>query len=241
MKLLSTKLKDKRKIVFFDLEGNQFNQEIIQIGAIKTNLNTKFNVQTFDKVGFMTYVKAWGKVGPIVTKITGITDKLLDEKGINYKLFIKQFKRYVGRKPEQYIYVAYGSFDKTLLVKTLKQNDDYGKEFIDVIINNYMDYSQFLSTLLKKGKNNTYSLTDAIEVMGGNPLPNSHDALVDTKNLILLYKLVNENKTNLKNIYKKSLAKASLPEPLSKIVSKLNKGEEITADYYNELIDKYFR
>ena len=146
MKILINALKNKRKLIFFDLEGTQFSQEIIAIAAIKVTLDAKFNIKKIDKKGFKQYVKAKDEVGTFVSKLTHITDSQLKKEGITFEKAINLFKSYVGANPEEYTFICYGNYDLRLFFNTSHKNDNYGETFIKIISKNCLDFSNFSST-----------------------------------------------------------------------------------------------
>jgi hypothetical protein len=65
MKALRKAIKDKRVLVFVDLEGTQFTHEMIEIGAYVAYLDDDLHIKKHDK-GFTTYVKATNPIGRVV-------------------------------------------------------------------------------------------------------------------------------------------------------------------------------
>lgn len=241
MKLFNTLLKGKRKAIFFDLEGSQFTQEIIAIGAIKAKLDAKGDLVSIDKKGFKIYVKCRSEVGPIVEKLTHINNKLLEEEGLAYHTAMSKFIKYVGKKPEEYAFVAYGSFDKTLLFNTDELNKFEYKEFVTLVAKNYVDYAKFITQFMKNESNQTPSLVDAIMYLGGLPHDNVHDPLCDTQNLILLFKLMRENRDNLKDQFKKLMLSSNFPQPIINILKKLASNQNVNPADYDQYINDYFK
>ncbi|MEG2640442.1 MAG: hypothetical protein RSA18_02905 [Bacilli bacterium] len=241
MKLLEKELKCKRKAIFFDLEGTQNTSEIIAIGAIKVSLDAKYNVKSVDKKAFRMLVKSIGRVGPIVSRLVHITDQDLAREGVSYLDAMKHFKKFIGKKPEDYIYIAYGNYDKVMLHKTDALYEDKNKDFLITLSKNYLDFSKFLSRFMKNGKSNTYSLLEAINNLGGTPLKNVHDPLCDSRNLLILYECFLKNKNNLKSQYRKSISHDNLAYPIQMIVNKLENGESVTPADYSFYIDEVFK
>ena len=166
---------------------------------------------------------------------------MLKNEWIEYSIAIEKIKKYIGRHPENFVYIAYGNYDKTLLLKTDYLNGQNNKEFLDILCKNYLDYSRFLQRFVKNGANNTFSLIEAINVLGGTPLKNIHDPLCDSRNLIILYDSFLQNKSIAKEAYMKNLSNCNLPYPVSHLINQLNKGESVTPAEYKELVDEYFK
>lgn len=242
MKLLNQKLKDKRKIIFFDLEGTQSTSEIIAIGAVKVTLDAKFNILTIDNTGFKRYVKANGSIGPIVKKLTRIDENLLKKEGITFEQACKDFTKYVGGDLNSYCFITYGDYDMVMLKRTSMLHDESTKMLYQVISRNYFDYSSFVSSFITNKKGKIISLIDAITKLGGKPFENQHDPLCDTQNLILLYRLVREQRKQLAALYKEALAnKTDVPPVMLQIIRKLNENKTITPEEYQNIIEDYLR
>ena len=238
MKELINILKGKRKLLFFDLEGTQETKEIIAIGASKVNLDAKFFIKNFDKKGFKQYVKSNGEIGKFVTDLTNINEKTLKEKGITFEKMIDKFKSYVGKNPEDFLFITYGNFDLKLLHTTCQLHNDYGRNFIDIICKNYLDLSNFSSRFVKDNNFNKCSLVESIVNLNRTPLKNEHDPLVDTKNLIILFDLLTKNKQALMREYKKVLSNyGKYPRPIANILKKLNANQNVTPVDFEKYIE----
>ena len=88
-------LKKHHYAVFMDFEGTQFSHEMIAIGAVVCTLNKDGTIKHYKKP-FKTYVKAKNKIGTYVMNLTGITQELLDKKGVLFSTAMKEFKKYCG-------------------------------------------------------------------------------------------------------------------------------------------------
>ena len=241
MKLFSNLLKGKRKAIFFDLEGSQFTQEIIAIGAIKAKLDAKGDLVSIERKTFEVYVKCHGDVGPVVEKLTHINNEKLKNDGLAYHTAMQKFIKFVGKNPEEYAFIAYGSFDKTLLFNTDELNNFPFKEFDAIVARNYVDYAKFVSQFMKNDSHQTPSLVDAIMYLGGVPYDNVHDPLCDSQNLVLLFKLMRENKDNLKEQYKRTMLQSPYPTPIINILKKLNSNQSVTPVDYEQYLNDYFK
>lgn len=242
MKFIEKLTKGKRKLIFFDLEGTQTTCEIIAIAAIKVELDAKYNIKKIDKKGFKIYVKSKGEIGPVVTRLTGITENLLKKEGVSFNKAIDGFIKYIGKNHNDYTYLTYGSYDKKLLFATSNINNNYQIDFIKDISTNHVDFAVFLSKYMKDENNNSYSLTESISTLGGNPLGKKHDPLDDTRNLILLYELVIKNISILKEQYKKLIYQNQKIEvPVQKVIKKLQNHETVTPEDFEQYINEYFK
>lgn len=242
MKFLENVLNCKRKLVFFDLEGTQTTSEIIAIAAIKVTLDAKYNVKKIDEKGFKKYVKSIGPIGPVVTRLTGINEDLLNDLGISYKKAFDQFMNYVGNDINDCMFVTYGNYDKKLLFETCKINDSYRLDDVKRISSNYVDLSMFLSKFMKDDKNNLLSLTECVEMLGGSFKGLKHDPMADTINLVQVYDLFTKNKNIVKDRYKRLISTdPKLPKPLQNVIKKLNSGQNVTPKDFQQYIDDYLK
>lgn len=238
MKQLINALKNKRNLIFFDLEGTQESIEIIAIGAVKVSLDAKYNLKSQDKKGFKKYVISAGEIGPYVEKLTSITPEIIKKEGITYEKMIDKFQKYIGKNPQDYVYITYGNYDIKLLRHTLSLHENYGEEFINIICSNYLDLSEFLARYLRDNKGNRCSLIESIVNLEGTPLVNEHDPLVDTKNLIILFDLITKKKKLLAQSYKEILLSYNkCPRPILNVLKKLKANENVTPKDFDTYID----
>lgn len=242
MKFVEKLTKGKRKLIFFDLEGTQTSCEIIAIAAIKVELDAKYNIKKIDKKGFKVYVKSKDKIGPVVIKLTGITEDILKKQGVSFNIAIDGLKKYIGKNHKDYTYLTYGNYDKKLLFETCNLNESYAIDFIKDIAINHVDFASFLSKYMKDENNNSYSLVESIKVLGGTPLGKKHDPFDDTRNLIQLYELVIKNIPILKEQYKKLIYQnPKVEEPVFKVIKKLQNNENVTPKDFEHFVDEYFK
>lgn len=238
MKILGKLLKDKRKVIFFDLEGTQSTSEIIAIGAIKVTLDAKYNINKVSK-GFETVVKSQGKVGFFVEKLTGLTDEIVSKQGVSYEVMMKKLLKYIGKDINDYVFVAYGNYDKTMFIKTDLLHNNIHNDFINIMCKNYVDFSKFISQFMKKD-GQTYSLIEAIIELNGHPVGKQHSALDDTRNLIVLYESVIKNKVMLEQHYRNYIKNdPRLPKPILNVIKKLDSGQNVSPKDFEQYIKDY--
>ena len=220
MKEINRLLNSSKTVVFLDYEGTQFTQEIIAIGAVKVILDNKNQIKKVYP-GFKQFVKAHGEVGPVVSKLTGITDIELQEKGINFLYANKYFKEYVGNHAN-IKFITYGNFDMRLLHQTSVIAGLTEDPFIKNIYKNYIDFSTLLGRYVKNKKGTQLSLHDALELFNVTPQGEAHNPMFDALNLMLLYKAVLNNRSILTKEYTKVLLNNHVyPTPISKIIRDL--------------------
>lgn len=238
MKQLDIVLKNKRKILFFDLEATQESKEVIAIGAIKVNLDAKNFIKSKDKTGFKKYVLSNGPIGKYVENLTHINQDYLNKNGIKYTEMLDKLEKYIGKNIDDFLFVSYGNFDIKLLYFELEKTNNYKIDFIKKISKNYLDFSEFVSKFIKDNNGNKCSLIEAIVNLNGTPYKNEHDPLIDTKNLILLFDLFSKNKSIIAFEYKKVLSNyGKYPRPIANIIKKLNANQNVTPTDFEQYIN----
>jgi inhibitor of KinA sporulation pathway (predicted exonuclease) len=227
MKALRRAIKDRRVLVFIDLEGTQFTSEIIEFGAYMAFLNDDLTIARFDK-GFTTYVKATNPIGRVVTEMTGITESLIKKKGVSFPEAMTLFQKYLRKNRANCIYVTFGNHDIRMLNQSVYYSGDASKDFVREMQKNYLDFSAFLSTYVKDEHGNPYSLSNYLKIFNVDFDGKPHDALADALNLMDLYKAMLANPDIMKEEYKKVLARMRhLPTPIAQVVSELNDGKTV--------------
>lgn len=239
MKALKKFLKNRTNVVFLDFEGTQFSHEIIAIGAIKCTIDENLKIIKEDDEGFISYVKATNPIGKIISKMTNLSEEFIQQNGISFEDALNKFQTYVG-DIENTTFIVFGSNDARMIIESIKYSHPNNENIAYAIIERIFDYLSFLSQYVKDGNNNTLSLVHYVELFNGIPSKVSHNPLNDSRDLKNLYSLFLENKAIIKNEYKKILAKQKIyPEPVRKVILKLENNEIVTPDEFETLIDKY--
>lgn len=98
---------------YIDFEATQFSEEIISIGCIAENGNT-FNC--------LVVPSDLKKVTSFITKLTGITREMVEERGYSPEAAFAHFKMFVKENNCDAVptYYCYGNQDKTFLRNTIK-------------------------------------------------------------------------------------------------------------------------
>ena len=91
MQALEKILKGRKSLCFIDLEGTQFSHEMIAIGAVKVDVKRDGSVKKIHK-GYYTLVKPKSRIGKVVTDLTGITEKDVKEKGVPFRIVMRDLK-----------------------------------------------------------------------------------------------------------------------------------------------------
>ena len=221
MKLLTSKLNDATQIVFIDFEGTQLTQEIIAIGAVKCELDSKKQIKKFYKP-FKVYVASEGVVGPFVENLTGITDLYLFQYGLNFEDAIEKFKNYVGKDLNFTSFMTFGGYDMRLLHETALLNNLEEDDFVNKIHKKNIDFNHIFSKFVRSDRNEQLSLADACKKFNVEIKGELHDPEYDAINLAYLYNAFLKEKTIVREEYLKVIKKnPHLPVPLVKALNKL--------------------
>ncbi len=236
---LKEKLKKKKTIVFFDLEGTQFSHEMIQIGAIAVTLSNKGKIKKYHKP-FNRYVRARNKIGSFVVDLTGITEEKLKKEAIAFSQAMKDFKDYIGSTFKSTLFVSFGNFDLSILGASVSYNLDAPKDIVKQIQTNYVDYLDFISEFIRDDHGNPLSLVNYCKLLGVHEVGKAHDAVNDAINLAHLYEKLFDEKELLFNEYKKCLKRIShMPTPLQSAVNDLLNGKDVYAKDLDKKIEDY--
>ncbi len=236
MKALKKKLRDCKSLVFIDLEGTQISHEAIEIGAWKVYLKDDLTIKKIFRP-FKTYVKPKSKVGPIVTEMTGITDRQLEQDGVPFRLAQQGFRKYVGGDWYRSLFLAYGSQDIVMLKSSVENNPDSFVEDVRFMAHHYFDFADFLSSFVKDDKGNVLSLTHACEMLKAPMMGKNHDALSDARNLVSLYSAFLEQKALIEERYLMILSRGGTASPsLRRAATALASGKDVSAQDFRQWV-----
>lgn len=240
MNIMKKAIGKRRTLVFLDFEGTGISHEMIAFGAVKVELDKNYQIKKIYK-GIKTYVLAKNPITSVVTKLTGITEEMLKEKGIPYKDAIEMIKKYVGKRHlDDTCYMYFGSHDCRILCKSLENSPDADEQMVKLMTHRSIDVSLLLSTFVRDSQNNPLSLLHYMEVFGVEQVGTPHDPLTDAMHLMYLYKGFMNNSDVLYNEYIKILPKKKeFPEPIREMVAKLLDGQNVTPDEFQDSIKKY--
>lgn len=237
MKALRKAIKDKKTLVFVDLEGTQFTHEMIEIGAYMAYLDDDLHIKKHEK-GFTCYVKATNPIGHVVEEMTGIKESTLKNKGVSFPAAMTLFQKYLKKNKNDCIFITFGNQDLRIIGQSVYYSGDASKEFARTISKQYLDFSAFLSSYIKDNKGNPYSLTNYLKVFGVPFEGRAHDALTDALNLMDLYTAFLDHPDIVKEEYKKVLASLHhLPTPIGFVLKELNEGRTVTPESYEKAVE----
>ena len=237
MKIINNIVKDSKSLVFLDFEATETTFEIISIGAVKAELDNKKQIKSFDN-GFRVYIKTNTEIGPIIEKITGLNNQILNEKGISFVEAIDKLSKYVG--DTTFVrFMTYGNYDMRLLHVNATNNKLLENNLVLQVFRKNIDFSVLLHKYVRRKNNQTISLINALKIFNVTAIEPIHDSLSDAKNLMLLYQAFLKNHNIIKEEYLKVLVHNShLGVPIQKLLNKLIEEKTVTLDdlyfYINE-------
>jgi len=236
MKALEKAIRGRKTLVFLDLEGTQSSAEMIEIGAYIVRLRNDGSIKKIDK-GFKSYIKAHSKIGPIVTKLTGITEGKLQKEGRDFLDVWNDFRKYISKYYKECVFVAFGNNDIRIINQTLLHNEGASRDLASHISHNFFDLQSFIFRYVKDPNGNPYSLVNYLKIFNVPFEGTAHDALSDAYNLIKLYGAILNNRPILEEEYRKTLSRLShMPPAISRLVKELNEGKTVTPEDWNDSV-----
>ena len=230
MRELDKALRGKRCLLFIDLEGTQMTHEMIEIGAYKVLLRPDGTVKKVFKP-YHAYVLAKHRVGPIVTKLTGITDFQLKKEGIPFRLVQQQLKKYLGKDYNDCLLVSYGTQDAHIILASAENNMDASMEDARSLSRRFCDLAEFIARFVRDDQGNLYSLTNILKIYDVQFEGTAHNAQADAYNLLLLYQAFLEHPEVTAAQYQKLLSHYNhAPLPVLRVLQQLNRGEAVTPE-----------
>lgn len=240
MKELDKAIKHSRVLVFMDLEGTQFSHEMTSIAAFKVYLKDDLTIKRIMRP-YTSLVRVKHRVGPFVSKLTGITDEMLKKDGQPFRVVQQGLRKYLGRDWQKCRFVTYGSHDMTIIMSSAENNMDASMEEARFITHHFFDFSEFLARFVKGEDGNPLSLSRALQRFEIPFEGEAHDATADTRNLVRLYEAFLKRKDILKEEYKKTLARLNhFPSPVQKAMNALSKGASVGAQMYDQWVAETF-
>ena len=241
MKKLNNSLGGRRHICFLDFEGTQFSHEMIAYGAVLATVDKNGKIKT-SKKPIKCYIRAKNKIGHFVEDLTGISEKILLEKGTSFSDAMRMLKKYCGLAFSKTTFMTFGNHDMKILGSTVSYNLGAPTEITKVIHKNYIDLQAIVSEFIKDSNNNPYSLENYLKVFSIEFEGVEHDPEWDAVNLMKLYSAFLDNKDIVLSEYLKVLGKLShLPLPIKESIKKLANGEDVTAEEFVAFAEDYIK
>lgn len=183
---LSGKLCDSDLLVFFDIEGTQFTHRMIAFGMVcypKKKGEILFDLQ--HSFSYHVYVKTTDSIGPVVERMTGITESLLLQNGKDIHDVVLEVSRLL--RPYHPKFLSYGISDILMLRKTLDSQNVTEENFFRYISKNYLDFHHYVSKRICDVHGQSLSVSKLLDLYQLQRQGNDHDPLCDAKNLALIY------------------------------------------------------
>ena len=245
MKLIEQVIKkDTKHLLFLDLEGTQFEHEIIAIGAVLVDLDEENRVKDEIKT-FKCYVKSKNNIGSVVERLTGIHKETLINEGLSFYDAMSKLSSFLGNSTSDLKILTYGTQDKIMLKTSLTIWNDHSPflfSFVSYLMRNIIDVAPFITELLTQQKSNIISLTNARIAFDVEESGVAHDPLNDAIDLFNIYKVVSSKKDIVKECYLKSLCNSStIPQPLKNLVKKLKEEGKVDYNDLEKEVNKYLR
>lgn len=235
MKALRKALGGRKVLAFMDLEATQFSHEIIEIGLIKVLLNDDLTVKKALK-GLKIYVKPKGKIGDLVSRLTGITEDRIEKEGVRFARAQKMVEDYLGKDYRSCLFVTYGNQDAMMFIASAENNLDSDIIAARDISHRCFDFEAFFTRYVSGEHGNCLSLTNALKVFGIEEKERSHDALTDAKDLLLLYEAFLKEKEKVAEKYVESLCHFGKgPGPIRELVRRVAEGQQVGLEDLREL------
>lgn len=227
MKQLLKALRGRQCLVFLDVEATQIHHEIIEIGAVKALLDEQGRIKKQFK-GFKTYVKPKEKIGSFVSTLTGITESLIEKKGIRFAKAQEMLSRYVGADYPSCLFVTYGTQDAQMFINSAEANLDSSIIMARDLAHRVFDFEAFLNRYVPGKDGNPLSQSKALNLFELEEIGQAHDALTDATNLLRLYQAFLSRKDIVIREYLQLLAAYRKgPNPLRRVLEAIVKGETV--------------
>lgn len=229
------KLEKYDQLLFLDLEGTQESHELIALSAILATLKEDKTIASLESP-FTVYVRPKHRIGNYVKKLTGITEDIIEEKGISYDEALLQLVHYVGGEEifKNIAFVTFGNHDLRIFHQSLKYSPVTNPEIVTIIGKNYIDLSAVISQFVKDQKGNPLSLANYCDRFEIPFTGTAHDPYYDALNLAYLYDAFLKRRDIVFEEYKNVLAKSpKLPAPIRSVVNNLLKGKSVTPEDFD--------
>lgn len=156
------------KIAVYDLEMECWEDrkgvgEIIEIGAVLVDLSKGEITQKVNVI-----VKPQEPINPFTTKITGITQKMVNAQGVSLEEAVRRINKKISMKNNPWF--AWGRDIDTIV-------REFTKKGIEFDVSNFHNLAVFTRTLHQKNRN--LGLKEACEFYGAEIVSPAHRALPD--------------------------------------------------------------
>lgn len=240
MEIFQKELKEVKALVFLDLEATSHTSEMIEIGAYMARIDEKGKIKKiYDP--FKRYVIPNHPIGYIVTKLTGISEAELRKRGEDFRKVLSDFRKYVGKYWENCKFVTFGDHDIVIIKSTMAEHRDIDPIYARNIYRRHLDLQRLLSQYIQDDNGNPYSLMNYLKIFNLEFDGKQHDAAYDALNLLDLYKQAMNSPEIFVESYKKTLKNARNKPAVREMIRRLNEGETITPEIYDDILRGIFK
>ncbi len=243
MRLLEAEIGHPKELVFLDLEGTQLSHETIAIGACSYYCDGHLLPLKGKRVKvYKEFVKSEGKVGGVVSVLTGITDDLLKKKGIPFSKAISELVEFSKCPGGERVYITFGNQDLNMLrTSTIKDESGKARQFYNHIKKNWFDLQEFVSRYVHDERHMTYSQPKLLEIFQAEDLKHAHDPLYDAENLKNLFVQVIKRPDIMVTQFEKGMFTGrEVGKVLRPVLTDLAGGKDVTANSFRKYLEDYF-
>ena len=155
--------------------------EIIQIGAVKMNINFEIT----DSRSFLSKPSVYKRIHPFVKKITGLGSESFLQQEIFPKVY-EDFIEFLGKG--EYVFCVWGSGD----MRTLYDNIKYYR-LENRLTDKYIDIQKLASHRLDAARGSSIGLKAAVEGFGLEINEDFHDALNDARYTARVFQMLRDD------------------------------------------------
>lgn len=187
------------------VNGREFPFEIIQIGAVKLDLN--FNTTS----SFSRYIKPeiYKRVSPFIEGLTGIsTEMIINEK--SFPEVYKEFMEFIGDLDS--VFCVWGMSD----IKELYKSAEYFKQDLKRLPRLFINVQPYASLYFNMPKSMQLRLQNVVEMLKIPIIDEFHNALNDAYYTAEVFKKIN-NETIQPIIYNPNYIKQRITQPKREI------------------------
>lgn len=240
MEIFQKELKNVKALIFLDLEATSHTSEMIEIGAYMARIDENGKIKKIYNP-FKRYVIPNHPIGYIVTKLTGISEEDIKKHGQDFREVLSDFRKYVGKYWENCKFVTFGDHDIVIIKSTMAEHRDIDPTYARNIYRRHFDLQRLLSAYIQDDNGNPYSLMNYLKIFGLDFDGKQHDAAYDALNLLDLYKRAMNSPEIFAEAYKRTLKNARNKPIVREIIQRLNKGETITPEIYENILKGVFK
>lgn len=217
-------------LVFFDFEGSSLSHHAIAIGVVAFKKENSSLLPTGKAFSYRRYIQSPEKVGPVVERLTGITDDLLAREGVPFLTMLKELNDCL-RPYKRKAYLSYSDMDLHILSRSVGKTT-LEQDFLAHVRKSYVDFHRYLGRFLVDPHGQSLSVGKLMDRLGLKAEGTPHDPLYDSTALAMIYeRIVSDQEAFLEWIRKDFVHNRNLHSVERKLaLMTLEKGSVTTAD-----------